>query len=319
MNGNMIDGCGLGENQRNLWNGIQIKTQLDNGRAVIEISLSALSEQMEGVVCFLVYLWDAKEQLVFHCEHPAKEEDPCAIPLLHPHLWECEPNPYLYRLEIYGRNEEKEDCLGSFALPVRQLTYVSENDYLFNGRRFEPKAVIYDGICTQSVACRDVFWEQIERRLHQLVLMGADTLVLESLSGASREETFRLRELCNKKGLLLWVKEEGNMVDFRGGIEGRKLFTESNLPAAHYYLQKARWSKEPFIYIHAGSMKKQPDGCCSVTVYSNAKRVALLVNGKVFEFQEDGPKFEFQDIPVKSLPLMLTAEAGDCSMSVACY
>ena len=319
VNGNMINGNKWNGNERDIWDGVQIKTQLDNGRAVIELSLWTLSEQMEGADCFPIYLWDAKEQLVFYCEHPAREEDPCMIPLLHPHLWECDANPYLYRLEIYEREEKREVCLGSFALPVRQLTYMSDNSYLFNGRRFEPKAVLYDGICEQSAAGRELFWGQIEHKLQQLVQMGADTLVLESLSGASREEAFKIRDLCNKKGLLLWIREEGDMQDFRGGIEGRKLFTGGNLPTPHYYLQKARWSKEPFVYIHAGSMEKKSDGCCTITVYSNAKRVALLLNGKVFEFQEDGPKFVFQDVPVKSLPLMLTAEAGDCSMSVACY
>lgn len=316
---NSVNSIEAGGKLRGIREGTEIKTQLENGRAVIELSLNILTEKTAGSGCFLVYLWDAGDELVFYCEHPAREEDPCVISLLHPHLWECGKNPYLYRLEIYEREEEWESLLGCMALPVRQLTSLSENGYLFNGRHFEPKAVLYDGICGQSAVGRGAFWEQAEGRLNRLVQMGADTVVLESLGPASWEETFRLRELCDKKGLLLWTKGEECAQNFRGGIAGRTLFTDGNLPTSHFYLQRAKWSREPFVYIDAGSVGRQSDGCFRVTVYSNVKRVALLVNGKVFAFQEDGPEFVFQDIPVRSRPFGLTAEAGDCSMSVVCY
>lgn len=298
---------------------IQITTQLQNGSAVIELTLPEQWKKGGKADRFFIYLWDAEGHLAFYCNYPAREDDPCMIRLFHPHLWEGAGSPYLYHLEVYGRDEDGEECLGRMVVPVRQLTKVSDEEYLLNQRPFQPRAVLYEGVCTNNVLRRGQFWEQTEHRLRQLVQMGANMLILERASEISSEEYETLSERCDRAGLLLRIRDESVGGCPKDCISGGKLFAENHLPGPAYYLQKARWSREPFVYLCAESLRRQHDGCCQITAYSNAKRVALLINGRVFGFQNDGPEFVFQDIPAKGLPLVLTAEAGECSMSVTCY
>lgn len=305
--------------------GLKIKTEIKNGRAAVELSLPALSEK--NMDSFLIYLWDAQGELAFYATHPAEEDDPCIIWLLHPHLWEGGESPYLYRLEIYGAYGADEVCgtygidqrakreiLVSLPFPVRELTMLSENKNLLNGHPFVPKEVYYKnmGIPAGGEEC---FWEQIERRLLHLAGMGANTLILEDIAGMSPEETLILQGYCDKAGVLFKVGVDRP----EGCVSGDSLFSAEGCPSAVYYLQRARWSSHPFVYIHAGSLQRQSDGLYRITVYSNQQKVALFVNGAVFGFQSDGPEFVFQDIPAKGFPLLLAAEAGGSNMSVTCY
>lgn len=299
---------------------MRTKVTVENGKAEMELDLRDLRESVEGRAdrpeVFCVYLWDGQGQQVFYCEHPVKEDEECVIRLVHPHLWEGVSCPYLYHLEIYGRGEKGSDLLESCTVPLRQMTALSETAHVLNGRPFTPRAVIYDNLCAGPAAGSYCFWIQVENRLEQLVRMGANMIAFRDFSG-TMEEKKRFCGLCDRLGLLSTVRGKAGFPE--DGVEGGALFDGGGFPTAAYYFQKAQWGREPFVYLHSGSLKRQPDGYCEVKVYSNAGRVALLVDGRVFGFQEDGPEFVFRDIPVKRRPFTLTAEAGERSMSVACY
>lgn len=54
----------------------------------------------------------------------------------------------------------------------------------------------------------------------------------------------------------------------------------------------------------------------AVTVYSNQKKAALYVDGYLFECKQGPPDFKFEDISLKHCQTVLTAQAGECSISV---
>ena len=298
--------------------GLKIEMEIKNGRAAVELSLPALSEK--NIDGFLIYLWDAEGELAFYTLHPAGEEDPCIIQLQHPHLWDGGENPYLYRLEIYRRYGTERERLVCMPFPVRELTLVSGKGSLLNGRPFVPKPVYYEDVRAFRDGGEEFFWEQIERRLMRLAGMGANILVLGDITGVSLEESLILQSYCDRAGLLLIAGDNRfeNCIS-ENCISGETLFSSDGCPSAAYYLQRARWSSRPFVYVHAGSLQRQSDGLYRITVYSNQQKVALFVNGAVFGFQSDGPEFVFQDIQAKGFPLLLAAEAGGSNMSVTCY
>ena len=64
-----------------------------------------------------------------------------------------------------------------------------------------------------------------------------------------------------------------------------------------FYLYKAWWSKEPFVYICGRRYVDRPGKETEVKVYSNQKSVTLLVNGKKFGEQSGEKIFTFK-VPV---------------------
>lgn len=320
---------GYGMEIRNMRD-VKIDMEILTGRAVIELSLPCRSDGTGD--CFQICLWDQREQLVFYGTHPVKEEDPCIIQLLHPHLWQGPENPYRYRLEVYGADPKP---IIRMSLPIRTLTEVPGKGSFFNGQTFCPRKVYYEhadlGIGSETE--QDLQEERMRYRLSQLVKMGANMIVLREKRDVD-QDSLLLQELCDEVGLLVerteYVGTNGGFLsssmqsdevlshDTQAGIGGKSLFMPNGLPSVSYYLQKARWSSEPFVYIDHKSLQKQSDGSYRVSVYSNQKKVALFLNGRVFGFQCEGPEFVFQDIPVRRIPVLLAAEAGESRMSVTC-
>jgi hypothetical protein len=292
----------------------QINIHIQNGRATIELTLPDLCGYSCAEGDYLVYLWDAAGLPAFCCRHPVQEEEPCVIQLLRPHLWEGVQNPYLYQLEIYictetaeknmgeniERNTEEKCC--ERQLPVRELQELPGKGRCLNGNPF-PQRSVYD--ISKIIK---------PEKLAELVKMGANTVVLNPSENISDKELSALQRDCDRLGLLLEIRESAKNCRMQ-----EKLFSKSGIPTDLYYLCMAQWSREPFVYICAGSLTKQPDGLFQITVYSNQNKVALLVNGVIFAFQSQGPEFLFQDIAVRNFPLMLEAEAGECRMAVTCY
>lgn len=83
-----------------------------------------------------------------------------------------------------------------------------------------------------------------------------------------------------------------------------------------FYYYKAHWSKEPFVYLSGDSLLRQENGNYQVKVYSNQEKVALYIGGRLFEYKSGAQELIFQELPLKCFPAMLTAQAGDCMMSV---
>lgn len=282
-------------------------TKIENGKAELELTLADHGEGENKI--YNIYLWDEKDRLVFACKYPGKNEECCPVRLWMPHLWEGVNNPYLYRLEVY---QDTKCCQRQF-VALRSICEIPGRGSYLNGQPFVERGVFYRDV--------DAFFEEAEKdrgtkgkkTLEKLVLMGANTLVVEQKERASWEKWNVLQEYCDKMGLLLKDTKSDRCV------AGKDLFDVNQIPMDLYYQQKAAWSKDSFVYISIQSLRKQADGSYSITVYSNCRKVLLLVNGTIFGFQEEGPEFSFADIRIKGFPVELAVEAEECSMSVLCY
>ncbi|MGC6176857.1 glycoside hydrolase family 2 TIM barrel-domain containing protein [Lacrimispora sp. 38-1] len=108
----------------------------------------------------------------------------------------------------------------------------------------------------------------------------------------------------------LWGTYVWNMFDFganirdEGGVKGRNnkgLVTyDRKIKKDAFYLYKAFWSDEKFIYITG---KRYVDRCADeiqIKLYSNCEKVSLLVNGKELETQEKNDRiFIFANVPLE--------------------
>ena len=61
-----------------------------------------------------------------------------------------------------------------------------------------------------------------------------------------------------------------------------------------FYLYKAWWSEEPFVYIAGRRFVDRPEKQTTVTVYSNQPEVTLFINGKKFETKTADKVFSFR-------------------------
>ena len=230
---------------------------------------------------------------------------------------------------------------------LRTFQEIPGKGWFLNNRPFQVKAVSYElsersaessedisVCCVQEISRAREESEKrrecIRRDLELVRKMGANTIC--PIGGIMDREFCRL---CDEAGLLLWWRDEDRGAEAQT-VEGKAVSKDIGIPRFHgtadslltlqertlsdrYYFYKACWSREPFVYISMESLSMQKSGNAQVTVYSNQKKVALYVDGVLFEFCMDGPDFLFQEIPTKSLPLLLTAEAGSSSMSLAAY
>ncbi len=327
--------------------GLEIYSSITSGKAFLEFKIhlqkiptEEILEQTEGVSLAKskdahldIRIWDREEHLVFFCRYPLGQEELAKGMILHPHLWQGTENPYLYRIRVslMEREDYTADVLESvFAL--RTVREIAGKGWFLNDQPFQIRPVTYMIPTSASLFCmlnENARKECIRQDLELMLKMGANTVC--PIGGNMDREFFRM---CDEAGLLLWwcdkEKKKGSTAKGEGLVKKagipRFYGTENSLLTLHsrsftdsYYFYKACWSKEPFVYISAKSLTVQQNGNVQVMVYSNQKKVALYVEGTLFEFRTEGPDFLFQEIPVKRLPLVLTAEAGECSMSLTMY
>lgn len=291
-----------------------INMETESGKAVMEIDLSdCLTE--ETIQFWSIYLWDEKDLPVFCCRRDVKEEEPCIIRIFHPKLWEGVKAPHRYRLEVYFADSDSQIKLYERRfVALYHLKEVPFKGWFLNGREFEIKGVYYDCPCNIFDTVCPGAEGGLEMVVDKLVQMGANMIVIGTTNRAKESEYKYLQECCEKAGMILQVGPRNDDC-----VIGETLFDKNGVPSRYYYYYKARWSKEPVVYVDSDSFIKQVDGSYAVNVYSNSKKVALLVNGTIFAFQGYGPEFRFQDISVKGFPVCLTAETEEGSMSVVCY
>ncbi len=298
--------------------GMEIYTEIENGKALLEISFFIKSEVQKESNAQKIYfrLMDQEGNPVLELWHSLQSEELARGILLHPHLWKGASDPYLYRAEAYlvqeiGGEKQVQDVL-SQEIPLCRLEQSPGKGFRLNGEAFAPKAV---GYCMETS-----FGGQWEQDLQRVLEVGANAVFL-----AEGTPDRKFYELCCKKGLLLWGG--GRKAFLRQGVpllyadDNRKnfaaLFTkEGKFPTELFYYYKAMWSEKPFVYLCGDSFCAEGNGSFRMTAYSNQKKVAFYVEGILFEFQSGGPEFIFQNISVKGFPAAFTAEAGGCSMSV---
>ena len=119
----------------------------------------------------------------------------------------------------------------------------------------------------------------------------------------------------------MWATHLWNMFDFaadarnQGGEPGmnhKGLVTfDRKTKKDSFYVYKAWWSKEPFVYIAGRRYVDRAEKKTTVKVYSNCSEVTLYVNGKKFATQTGDKIFTFR-IPLKG-EVEIKAMAGECT------
>lgn len=109
---------------------------------------------------------------------------------------------------------------------------------------------------------------------------------------------------CFKRHPYLWATYVWNMFDFaadarnQGGDPGmnhKGLVTfDRKIKKDSFYLYKAYWSKEPFVYMAGRRYEYRSGKVTMITVYTNQKKVSLYRNGKEVETKPGEHVFKFK-------------------------
>lgn len=297
--------------------GLEIDMKLQGGKAYLEGRLhlrekggDTLSLPFEGEAYLDIGIWDRENRLVFSCRYPLCQEEPMKGIILHPKLWQGTEDPYLYRVRaVLIKNRDSMADVLEKSLALRNFCEIPLKGWFLNERPFPIRAVEYE-VPTQE-CCNPVI-QQIRRDLEQIREMGAN--VVCPIGNILVEDFGRV---CEELGLVVFSKAQMEKeVEEKSPrfVAGTRDFLKDT-----YYYYKASWGKEPFVYISRDSFVLTADKSARIVVYSNQKKVALYVDGVLFEFRTEGPDFIFEEIPINQLPILLTAETAECSMSVTIY
>jgi beta-galactosidase len=119
----------------------------------------------------------------------------------------------------------------------------------------------------------------------------------------------------------MWATHLWNMFDFaadardQGGEPGmnhKGLVTfDRKIKKDSFYLYKAWWSKEPFVYITGRRYVDRAESRTNIKVYSNLPEVTLYVDGKEVDTQKGSRVFSF-NVPLEG-KIQIKAVAGECS------
>ena len=122
-----------------------------------------------------------------------------------------------------------------------------------------------------------------------------------------------------EKRPFMWATHLWNMFDFaadarnQGGEPGmnhKGLVTfDRKIKKDSFYLYKAWWSNDPFVYIAGRRYVDRTESKTEVKVYSNLPEVTLYVNGEKFATQQGKRVFTFR-VPIKG-NVKLEAVSGD--------
>lgn len=279
--------------------GVEAVCKLESGKMIIEWKFSFLeTEQAQDKEILCLTVKDKEGRTVLLCIQEVKEEEPLTSVLLRPHLWSC-GNPYLYEVTaVLQDSAGKERDRLKKQLPLRELCLHPHRGWLLNGEEIVLRAVEYTIPHLTSPLEEQ---QMVLRDLCLLKEMGANCIHAEA----------SLWKLCERVGLLIWKTDMAAAGENLPCPVGKGSSGLSSL----FYLYKARWSDEPFVYIVPESVSFLPSGNLRATVYSNNDRVALYSDGILFEIQSGKKEYIFQEIPAKGPCVMLSAEGDGCSMS----
>lgn len=284
--------------------GMIIYSRVENGKAYLEFQFFLKTAETEEDCVAEIRVYDMSGKLVLEIDYPLREEEPAKGMLLHPRLWRGMEDPYLYTVTVQLFDLD----LLERKFPLRTLEELSTKGYYLNGEAFLVRPIVYSLPPQPSPDVSRL--EQMQRELQLYKEMGANTICLQV---PEYDDDFV--QLCDKMGFLVWCGDTKGQITKSCDL----LSLQDANPTDLYYYKKACWSKEHFLYIVNKSLKQQKNGNYSLTVYSNQKKVALYVEGVLFEFQVSTPEFLFEEIPAGKRPLQLTAEAGECRVSITMY
>jgi hypothetical protein len=323
--------------------GVWASCVVENGKVSLEWKMHFVQwpprkfDSIQEQAAVRVRLIDRKGNLVWEGLQALQEEEPLKAILLQPNLWQAVKNPYFYDLEAVledrdGRPQDR--LLGSLALRNLKTAIGSgRRELLLNGEPFELKAVRYHLPFDRS----GTEWQRIVLEdLRLLMCVGANCICLET-EGEPGRPLMQFRQLCDRYGILVLVRkrEKGDLwvcdwepdvsvmreeaIPVFRGMEKSFFGCDDLYPTSLYYQYKARWSKEPFVYLVPESVRKMRSGNYAVTCYSNCERVALYSDGILFEFQQGEGEIIFCEIPARSPSVILTAEGDGCSASLSVH
>lgn len=298
-------------------------------------------------------LTDREGTPVLECIQFLREEEPLQSILPQPRLWNGISDPYLYKLEAVLADREGNclDRIRSF-LPLRQVECRSsegKEETFLNGEFFEKRMVRYALPETGNPAKRQ---GTVLEDLKLLQKLGANCLLPDrspglprcggvwggfssSLPGDGAEQCASgpimpsgysmFRQLCDSLGFLVFspendsIEQEDSDIPAFRGIRNSFFLPGRKAPAPLYFQYRAKWSREPFVYLVPESLKRLDDGNYTVCCYSNCGKVALYTDGRLFEFKAGELAFVFYGIPCKKPTVMLTAEGEGCSHSLSIH
>lgn len=119
----------------------------------------------------------------------------------------------------------------------------------------------------------------------------------------------------------LWSTHVWNMFDFgcaarnEGGTAGRNnkglVTIDRKIKKEAFYVYKAYWSKEPFVYLCGKRYALRAAESTLVKVYSNQTQVTLYVNGKAFSTKNGNKIFVFENVPLSMGFNYISAVSGE--------
>lgn len=119
----------------------------------------------------------------------------------------------------------------------------------------------------------------------------------------------------------LWATWLWNMFDFaadardEGGCKGRNnkgiVTFDRKIKKQAFYFYKAKWSKDPFVYICGKRFIKRPEEQIEIKVYSNAAEVTLMVNGQKVGTQTGNAIFCFKNVSLTDEGNLITVFADN--------
>lgn len=125
----------------------------------------------------------------------------------------------------------------------------------------------------------------------------------------------------------IWSSHVWNMFDFgcaardEGGVAGRNnkglVTIDRKIKKEAFYLYKAYWSSEPFVYVCGRRYAQRAGETTTVKVYSNQPAVQLYVDGELFAEQSGEKIFVFEGVPLHEGFTQITARYNDCTDSLA--
>ena len=293
-----------------LGGGCTIYTDVKNGKAEIEFTAYISDLTNNGTVEFVMTNEEGSEVAVVCL--PAKEICVGTSLIIYPHLWQSIEDPYQYLVTLYLLvGEEVIDKLERY-VPIYKIDRGVTTDVLLNEKPFQIKAVGYE--IPSQISGNNTYTNQIYQDMKTILQMGANTICL-----LHPPKNIEFYNVCQQMGILVWQESDGKAPLLIGKDENSLLSLDRMQKKDLFYLYKAKWCKEPFVHICGRKNSKRNSDNTVINVYSNQKKVALFVNGVLFEWKESKPDFVFSDVPLKGHATIISAQAGDCFSSLTVY
>ena len=331
-------------NKEALGDGLTVFSNVENGKAIIELTAylqEAVSEEpqtgksetepskmevkaddadIEAGYKVVNNLWvefqilDCEDRVTAIACVPAEEITTVKCLLIYPHLWNGMEDPCLYTVQAMllceGRILDEVQTWHA----VRTFQTLPIKGFCLNDKPIDIKGIYYT---EEDLESRDSnrLTQQMLRDLQSICAIGANTICVGRK--VMNQEFFHK---CDEMGFIVWKNPDTDSCrdfpELYGNGENALMSPDGRRKRDLYYYYKACWTKEPFVHLcgHEDALREGDMTC--VMVYSNQKKVALYVNGILFEFKEGAPEFQFEDIPLKSGSTVISAQSGECYTSM---